>query len=123
MAVVSMDIEVISFEEAMERFMPYLKVNAEHTEICEHLRAYRNHNDYLSIKINNIGMDFHKSYAKEILTSPAAQAHLRQAYGLLAEHEASIAPGGKDVKVTMEEIAEKLGIPVEKLIIKQGRKL
>lgn len=108
---------VITFDDAVKRFMPHLPQNTFHTDITGDLRAYRSDDTYLSLKVAGVEIDYHATRKDKYENSPAAQAHLKQAFELLNEYEESIKP----VELTMDEIANKFDIPVEKLMIKKEK--
>lgn len=105
----------ISFQQAMDRFMPYLPRDTDHTDITPQLRAYRRGSSYLMIELDKIKINYHLGKAANILSSRAAQALLEDAFAILDEHEAA----NKPVELTLEQIASKFDIDVSKLRIKE----
>lgn len=106
---------IITFDDAMERFLKHLPHSTTHIDITPDLRAYRSARSYLSLKVKKVEIDYFKSREQFYLDSPAAQAHLKQAFELLDEYEETQKP----VELTMDEIASKFNISVDKLRIKE----
>lgn len=103
-----------SFDDIFKVVEPHLPKDVTHTFIGKHVVAYRSDDSYLSIKIDDIELSLFRHYNGPIEASPTAQVHIKETMRLIAEYEESIKP----IEMTMEEIASKLDIPVEKLRIK-----
>lgn len=105
----------ITFDEAMHRFKPYLPRETRHFQITPRLRLYRAGNDYLSVEVDKVDIDYHRIHEDRYIANRAAQVQLEDAFSELDRYEESQKP----VELTLKEVAEKFGVDVDKLRIKE----
>ena len=105
----------ITFDDVVKLLLPLLPNDTTHTKIGYGLRAYRSGDLYLFLECDGVGISFLRTNQASFNDSETAQLFFRKVVNYVLEYNRALLP----VEYTLEEIAEKLRIPVDKLRIKE----